>query len=139
MARKHSSDEQHLLELVSLLPGWEADPFWNSVAKVSGYDHAQLELNTALSNAVSPGNCMSLAHVVLGIFGQSEHRAALARLIGGSQTLVSSADRSGVGEQWLKDALPTAWRIWLHYSGAQDEDPLEVLSRNWELPELPDA
>lgn len=33
----------------------------------------------------------------------------------------------------------TAWRIWLDYSGAQDEDPLEVLSRNWELPELLDA
>ncbi|WP_307680398.1 hypothetical protein [Streptomyces sp. V4I2] len=44
-----------------------------------------------------------------------------------------------MGEQWIEDALPTAWRIWLHYSGAQDEDPLAVLSRNGELPELPDA
>jgi hypothetical protein len=81
MARTRSSDEQHLLELVSLLPGWEEERFWNRVAKVSGCDSARLDFSTALGNAVSPGNCMSLSHLVLGIFGRPERRAELACLI----------------------------------------------------------
>lgn len=136
MARTRSSDEQHLLELVSLLPGGEEERFWSRVEKVSGCDGARREFNAALQNNVRSGNFMPLSHLILGIFGRPEGRAELARFIGATQTLIASTNRSGVGDQWIEDAVSTAWRIWIHYSGAQDEDPLEVLSRKWGLPEL---
>ncbi|MER5985744.1 hypothetical protein [Streptomyces sp. NPDC001787] len=135
MAQTRSSDEQHLLELVSLLPGWEEERFWDRVEKALGHDHARGDFSAALQNNVQSGKFMPLSHLVLGVFGQPEHRSELARLIGSEQVLVASSNRSGVGEQWIEDAVSTAWRIWLHFSGTQDEDPVEVLSRKWDLPE----
>jgi hypothetical protein len=63
------------------------------------------------------------------------NQAGVSGLIGADQILVAFTNRSSVGDQWLDGAVSTAWRIWLHYSGARDEDPLEALSRKWELPE----
>ncbi|WP_329167776.1 hypothetical protein OG939_36125 [Streptomyces sp. NBC_01685] len=134
MVQTLGDDDRHLLELVVLLPGWEDEQFWTRVEEISGAKGARLEFNTALSNAASHRNCMSLSHLVLGTFGQPEHRGALARLIGTDLLLICSTNKSGVGDRWIEDATATAWRIWFRLSNAQDNDPVEALSWKWELP-----
>jgi len=134
MAYGPNSDEQHLLELVCLLPDEDDERFWKRVSQLSDCAGSSQDLNAALRNAVSHGRCLTLADTVLGIFGPLEHRDKMARMIGARQlTTTSHVDRRGVGEQWIQDAVSTAWRIRFSYSRPQGENPLEVLKRKWLL------
>ncbi|AEM88617.1 hypothetical protein [Streptomyces violaceusniger] len=136
MAHARSSDERHLLELLCLLPELEDKRFWNHILKLSG-DGDWLDFNTQVREAVSAGRCCwVLSEVVLGLFGPSEYRAELARLIGSKQHTsgaFSDVDRRGVGEQWIQNAVSTAWRVWFSYARPQDKDPLEALKCKWNL------
>ncbi|MFF9733591.1 hypothetical protein ACF1GX_29700 [Streptomyces albidoflavus] len=132
MRHTRSSDEQHLLELLCLLPEPESK-FWQSVLKLAGLEGDWPDFNPMLREAVSAGNCLSLSNLVLTLFGPPEHRDGLPNLVGRVLLTNNSYDDRGVGEQWIKDAMSTAWRVHFSYARPQDEDPLEVLKHKWDL------